>query len=117
MLAGLLMLSTAACAQVESSPSFSTIAAPSAAVPQPADHTLLVRVHARGSETPIGGALVRHKLDGYYTSPSGEARVTVASGEETTISVSAPDFHSMEASGTLNCDEQWTFYLEAEPNP
>src|SRR5262245_34541839 len=112
-IAGLLILA-AACARTDSNRSVPGITAPSAAVPEPSGHTLVVRVHARGSEAPIVGALVQHNLDDHYTNAAGEARLTVPGDEETTIVVSAPDFHTMQASGMLHGDERWTFYLEAD---
>jgi hypothetical protein len=115
VIAGLLLV-TAACAERDSRRSVSNITAPSAVVPASSGHTLVIRVYMRSSQTPISGALVEHELDDHYTNPSGEARLTVAAGEETTIAVSAPRFHAMQASGTLNSDEQWTFYLEADRN-
>jgi hypothetical protein len=109
-----LLLATAACARTDARRDVPSMTAPSAVVPQPSGHTLVIRVYTRSSQSPIGGALVEHELDDHYTNPSGEARLTVAAGEETTIAVSAPEFHTMQASGTLNSDEQWTFYLEAD---
>jgi len=106
-----LLISSSACAQVDSR-SVSAITAPSAAP----GHTLVVRVHERGSEAPLAGALVRHNTDGHYTDASGEAHLVVTLGEETTIDVSAPEYHSMQATGTLNGDERWTFYLEPSTN-
>jgi hypothetical protein len=110
---GLLILS-ASCARTDSHRSAASITAPSAAVPESSLHTLVVHVHARGSTAPIADAQVQHEREYYYTDVAGVARLTVASGEETTIAVSAADFHTMQASGTLNGDEQWTFYLEAD---
>ena len=111
-----LLIASGACARADSHGAVAGITAPSAAAPELSGHTLVIRVYARGSTSPIGGALVEHELDDHYTNLSGEAQLTVAAGEETTIAVSAPDFHTMQASGTLNGDEQWTFYLEAETN-
>jgi hypothetical protein len=114
-IAGLLLV-TAACTRMDARRSVPSITAPSAAVPESSGHTLVIRVYSRGSQSPIAGALVEHELDDHYTNPSGEARLMVAAGEETTIAVSAPEFHMMQASGTLNSNEQWTFYLEADTN-
>jgi len=76
--------------------------------------TLTVRVQARGSESPIAGALVRHEAGRYYTDNSGESLLSVHAGTETAINVSADGYHAMGAAGTLLTDERWTFYLEPQ---
>jgi hypothetical protein len=90
----------------------SSLTAPTPVATATSSITLTIRVQARGTEAPIGGALVSHESTPYFTDPSGESRITVEQGEETTIVVSASGYHQMEASGVLNSDERWTFYLE-----
>jgi hypothetical protein len=92
--------------------STSSLTAPTPVATATTSISLTIRVHARGTQAPIGGALVSHESAGYVTDASGESRITVAPGEETTIVVSASGYHPMEASGVLNSDERWTFYLE-----
>lgn len=108
-----LLLSSAACVQQDSS--LTGLTSPSPTASSSGALTLTVRVHVRGSESPISGALVRHEAAGYYTNASGESLISVGSGSETTIDVSASGYHAMQASGVLNGDERWTFYLEPQP--
>jgi hypothetical protein len=99
----------AACTKMESPGS---LTAPSPIAIETTAITLTIRVHARGTHAPISGALVSHEAAGYYTDLSGESHIVIVYGEETTIVVSASGYHPMEASGVLNSDERWTFYLE-----
>jgi hypothetical protein len=79
--------------------------------------TLTVRVHERSTERPIAGALVQHDGNRFYTNVFGESAVPVGGTVETTVTVSAPSFLGMSASGILHNDERWTFYLAPEPAP
>lgn len=72
---------------------------------------LTVRVLARGSEQPIAGAQVRTPTYRTTTGADGLCALTVARGEEMEVSVSAPGYQPMGASGVLGGDERWTFYL------
>jgi hypothetical protein len=92
----------------------STLIAPSSS-PAAGALTLTISVHARKSETPIEGALVRYLATGSYTDASGLSSVSVSAGRETTIDVSAAGFGTMTASAVLNSDERWTFFLEQNP--
>lgn len=72
---------------------------------------LTVRVLARGSEQPIAGAQVWTSTYRTTTGADGLCALTVARGEEMEVSVSAPGYQPMGASGVLGGDERWTFYL------
>ncbi len=90
-----------------------TPVAPSAVTtPAAASLTLTVHVHARTSESPIAGALVRHEASRFYTDASGELTIVVDAGKETTVEVSAAGYHSMTAAAVVNSAESWTFYLQ-----
>ena len=91
--------------------------APTAPAPTPANGgsaataTLTVRVLSRQSELPIAGARIDTPVAHGATDASGEYVLSIATGKEVEVSVSADGYESMGAAGTLGNNERWTFYL------
>jgi hypothetical protein len=79
--------------------------------------TLTVRVNERTTEVPIDRASVQHGANTFYTNVFGESAIPVAIDRETTVTVSAPGYVEMSATGLLANDERWTFYLAPVPTP
>ena len=75
--------------------------------------TLTVRVLARQSELPIAGAQINTLEAHGATDASGECVLSIATGLEVEVNVSADGYESMGAAGTLGNNERWTFYLPA----
>lgn len=106
------LLGTVACSAV--SPS-----APTTPAPRPqnggsaATATLTVRVLARQSEQPIAGARIKTDTAHGSTDASGLCQLSIPTGAEVEVNVSAEGYESMGAAGTLGNDERWTFYLPA----
>ena len=93
-----------------------TPAAPTmaAAITPSASTDLTVRVLTRGSELPIAGATVFQGTSAVGTTDGiGELRTNVPVDVEFHISVDAPGFVGLGASGTVRSEERWTFYLES----
>jgi hypothetical protein len=95
---------TSACTDLQTAPS---------ANPSPNAVVLTVRVQTRTTEAPIEGARVRTSRAEAYTDGTGQARLAVPPGVETTVAVSAGGYEAMTASGVLLDNERWTFYLAA----
>jgi hypothetical protein len=78
---------------------------------------LTVRVLTRTTERPIAGAA---EFNGDspvgFTDSSGAPRTNVPLRVEFRIREAASGFVGL-AAGTVNGDERWTFYLEADPPP
>ena len=91
--------------------------APTSPAPGPANGgsaataTLTVRVLARQSERPIAGAHISTGSAQGSTDVSGLYVVSIPTGVEVDVQVSADGYQSMGAAGTLGNDERWTFYL------
>jgi hypothetical protein len=106
------LLGTVACAAA--SPT-----APTSPAPTPANGgsaataTLTVRVLARQSELPIPGAHILTGSAQGSTDASGLCLLSIPTGAEVDVEVSADGYQPMGATGTLGNDERWTFYLPA----
>jgi hypothetical protein len=93
--------------------------APTTPAPRPANGgsaataTLTVRVLSRQSELPIAGAHINTPEAHGATDASGECVLSIATGLEVEVNVSADGYESMGAAGTLGNNERWTFYLPA----
>jgi hypothetical protein len=77
----------------------------------PTTGILTVRVLARTSEQPIAGASVLTPTGRATTDAAGVCTLSVSTGETVDVSVSADGYQPMGASGVLNANERWTFYL------
>jgi|SRR6516165_1896008 len=74
---------------------------------------LTVQVLTRSDEQPIAGAAVwENAATVGETDANGISRVTVARGADLHISVTANGYVGFGASGTVNSEETWWFYLE-----
>jgi hypothetical protein len=90
--------------------------APTPAIPVSSSESvgLTVRVLTRGTEAPIAAARVFQDDTAVgTTNGSGELRTNVPVDIDFHITVSAPGYVGLGATGSVRSEERWTFYLES----
>lgn len=102
----------AACASptAPSTPTIPSAPAPPQNAPLPV--VLTVRVLQRTVATPLPGATVVLGIRTAQSNADGVCTFSLTAGNMADVEVSAPGYQPLSASGVLNSDQRWTFYLE-----